>query len=187
MADGKHLNLPTPSPEDGTQLLLYQSDDGQSRIEVRLVGETLWLTQNQMAELFQTSKQNVSQHLQAIYESGELQPGGTVKEFLTVRQEGIRQVSRELEYYNLDAIISVGYRVNSLRGTQFRIWATQRLREYLVKGFVLDDDRLKAAGGGNYFDELLERIRDIRASEKVFWRKVPVGLRVRWCRGSIRA
>lgn len=161
--------------DNGGEVLLYQSEDGQTRIEVRLVGETLWLTQNQMAELFQTSKQNISQHLKAIYDSGELRPVGTVKKFLTVRQEGSRQVSRELEHYNLDAIISVGYRVNSLRGTQFRIWATQRLREYLVKGFVLDDDRLKEAGGAfgnNYFEELLQRIRDIRASEKVFWRKV---------------
>jgi len=158
--------------DNGGEVLLYKSEDGQTRIEVRLVGETLWLTQNQMAELFQTTKQNISQHLKAIYESGELWPAGTVKRFLTVRQEGSRQVSRELEHYNLDAIISVGYRVNSLRGTQFRIWATQRLRDYLIKGFALDDDRLKQAGGGNYFDELLERIRDIRASEKVFWRKV---------------
>lgn len=174
MTDDKKTNLPVPSPADPAALLLYQSDDGQTRIEVRLVGETLWLTQNQMAELFQTTKQNISQHLQSIYSSGELQSGGTVKRFLTVQHEGIRQVSRELEHYNLDAIISVGYRVNSLRGTQFRIWATQRLREYLVKGFVLDDDRLKAAGGGNYFEELLQRIRDTLASEKVFWRKILV-------------
>ena len=157
---------------NGGDILLYQSEDGQSRIEVRLIGQTLWLTQNQMAELFQTSKQNVSQHLKAVYASGELQPEATVKKFLTVRQEATRQVSRELEHYNLDAIISVGYRVNSLRGTQFRIWATQRLREYLVKGFAMDDKRLKEAAGGSYFDELLERIRDIRSSEKVFWRKV---------------
>jgi hypothetical protein len=151
MTEDRKSNPPVPSPQDQTELLLYQSQDGQARIEVRLVGETLWLTQNQMAELFQTSKQNISQHIQAIYDSGELQPGATVKKYLTVRQEGGRQVSRELEHYNLDAIISVGYRVNSLRGTQFRIWATQRLREYLVKGFVLDDDRLKAAGGGKYW------------------------------------
>ncbi len=157
---------------DGGDFLLYTSEDGESRIEVRMVGETLWLTQNQMAELFQTSKQNVSQHLKAIYDSDELQQGATVKKFLTVRPEGNRQVQRALEHYNLDAIISVGYRVNSLRGTQFRIWATQRLREYLIKGFALDDMRLKQAGGGNYFDELLARIRDIRSSEKVFWRKV---------------
>jgi hypothetical protein len=163
-------------PNDkGGEILLYQGEDGESKIEVRLVNETLWLTQNQMAELFQTSKQNISQHLQAIFESGELQEAATVKKFLTVRPEGSRQVSRELEHYSLDAIISVGYRVNSLRGTQFRIWATQRLREYLVKGFTMDDERLKSGGGvlgRNYFDELLERIRDIRSSEKVFWRKV---------------
>ncbi len=175
MADDNTTKPSVPSPGAGTEMLLYQTEDGQTLIEVRLVGETLWLTQNQMADLFQTSKQNISQHLQAVYESEELQPAATVKKFLTVRQEGARQVSRDLEYYNLDAIISVGYRVNSLRGTQFRIWATQRLREYLVKGFVLDDDRLKAAGGAfgkDYFEELLQRIRDIRASEKVFWRKV---------------
>ncbi|MBW1796089.1 MAG: virulence RhuM family protein [Deltaproteobacteria bacterium] len=135
-------------------------------------GETVWLTQNQMAEMFQTSKQNISQHIATIYESGELQPEATVKKFLTVQQEGSREVSRQLDYYNLDMIISVGYRVNSLRGTQFRIWATQRLREYIVKGFTLDDERLKEVGGGLYFDELLARIRDIRSSEKVFWRKV---------------
>lgn len=161
--------------ENAGEILLYQREDGEAKIEVRLVGETIWLTQNQMAELFQTSKQNVSQHLQAIYDSGELQAEATVKKFLTVRSEGGRQVSRALEHYNLDAIISVGYRVNSLRGTQFRIWATQRLREYLVKGFTMDDERLKTGGGSlgkNYFDELLARIRDIRSSEKVFWRKV---------------
>ena len=172
MADDKKTNLPVPSPQSGTELLLYQSEDGQARIEVRLVGETLWLTQNQMAELFQVDKSGISRHLDNIYETSELAREATVAKFASVQQEGNRQVSRELEYYNLDAIISVGYRVNSLRGTQFRIWATQRLREYLVKGFVLDDDRLKAAAGGKYFEELLQRIRDIRASEKVFWRKV---------------
>ena len=125
-----------------------------------------------MAELFGVDKSGISRHLQSIYETGELSPGATVAEFATVRQEGSRQVSRQLEHYNLDAIISVGYRVNSLRGTQFRIWATQRLREYLVKGFAMDDKRLKDAGGGSYFDELLARIRNIRSSEKVFWRKV---------------
>ena len=172
MTDEKKDNLLATNPENGTQLLLYQSEDGQSHIEVRLVGETLWLTQSQMAELFQVDKSGISRHLAEIYESGELDQKATVAVFATVRKEGSRQVSRELEYYNLDAIISVGYRVNSLRGTQFRIWATQRLREFLVKGFVLDDARMKSAGGGNYFEELLQRIRDIRASEKVFWRKV---------------
>jgi len=161
--------------DDSGEMLLYQSEDGESRIEVRLIGETLWLTINQMAELFGVDKSGISRHLKNIYESGELQQEATVAEFATVQQEGSRQVSRDLEHHNLDAIISVGYRVNSLRGTQFRIWATQRLREYLVKGFAMDDRRLKEAGGAfgqNYFDELLARIRDIRSSEKVFWRKV---------------
>ncbi|MDI6451439.1 virulence RhuM family protein [Anaerobaca lacustris] len=156
----------------GGEFLLYQTQDGRTRIQCRFAGETIWLTQQQMAELFQVDKSRISRHLKNIYEEGELSAEATVAFYATVRQEGERQVTRELEHYNLDAIISVGYRVNSLRGTQFRIWATQRLREYLVKGFALDDERLKAAGGGNYFDELLARIRDIRSSEKVFWRKV---------------
>ncbi len=174
MDNDKMTDAPVPGPDGRTELLLYQSQDGKTRIDVRLTGETLWLTQNQMAELFQVDKSGISRHLDNIYETGELAHEATVAKFATVQHEGNRQVSRDLEYYNLDAIISVGYRVNSLRGTQFRIWATQRLREYLVKGFVLDDDRLKAASalGSSYFDELLERIRDIRASEKVFWRKV---------------
>ncbi len=153
-------------------LLLYQTEDGKTKIEVRLQDETVWLTLNQMAELFQVDKSGISRHLQNIYSTGELQFEATVANFATVQKEGFRSVQRVLEYYNLDAILSVGYRVNSLRGTQFRIWATQRLREYIIKGFTLDDDRLKQAGGGNYFDELLARIRDIRSSEKVFWRKV---------------
>jgi hypothetical protein len=139
---------------------------------VRLQDETVWLTQAQMAELFQTTKQNVSLHIKNIFEEGELELKATVKDSLTVQKEGGREVSRKVSCYNLDVIISVGYRVKSIRGTQFRIWATQRLKEYLVKGFALDDERLKQAGGGNYFDELLARIRDIRSSEKVFWRKV---------------
>jgi hypothetical protein len=154
------------------EILLYQTEDGLSRIEVRLEDETVWLTQSLMAELFQTTKQNISLHIQNVYEEGELLRAATVKESLTVQQEGSRTVQRSLEYYNLDVIISVGYRVKSQRGTQFRIWATQRLREYLIKGFTMDDERLKRAGGGNYFDELLARIRDIRSSEKVFWKKV---------------
>ena len=153
-------------------LILYQTEDGKTRIEVRLQGETVWLTLSQMAELFQVDKSGISRHLKNIYETGELRTEATVANFATVQHEGSRSVQRALEYYNLDAIISVGYRVNSIRGTQFRIWATQRLREYIIKGFTLDDDRLKQAGGGNYFDELLARIRDIRSSEKVFWRKV---------------
>lgn len=160
------------SDEPQSQFLLYQAEDGKTRLEVRLENETVWLTQNQMAELFQTSIPNVSMHIRNIFAEGELQEAATVKDFLTVRQEGSRQVSRSVEHYNLDVIISVGYRVKSHRGTQFRIWATQRLREYIVKGFTLDDERLKQVGGGNYFDELLARIRDIRSSEKVFWRKV---------------
>jgi len=156
----------------GGEFLLYQTQDGRTRIQCRFTGETIWLTQQQMAELFQVDKSGVSRHLKSIYETGELSPEATVASFATVQTEGNRRVERQIEHYNLDAIISVGYRVNSLRGTQFRIWATQRLREYLVKGFALDDERLKAAGGGNYFDELLARIRDIRSSEKVFWRKV---------------
>ena len=155
-----------------SELILYQTEDGKTRIEVRLQGETVWLTLSQMAELFQVDKSGISRHLKNIYETGELRPEATIANFATVQQEGSRSVQRALEYYSLDAIISVGYRVNSIRGTQFRIWATQRLREYIIKGFTLDDTRLKQAGGGNYFDELLARIRDIRSSEKVFWRKV---------------
>jgi hypothetical protein len=138
---------------------------------VRLVDETVWLTLNQMAELFVTTKQNISLHVKNILAEGELSEAATVKEYLTVQQEGKRMVNRNLQYYNLDMIISVGYRVNSHRGTQFRIWATQRLREYIIKGFTLDDERLKRGGAMNYFDELLARIRDIRSSEKVFYQK----------------
>jgi hypothetical protein len=159
-------------PSNSGEFLLYQTEDGQTRIQVRVEGETVWLSQKQMADLFQTTKQNVSLHIQNIYEEGELIPTATVKQYLTVQTEGTRQVQREVDHYNLDVIISVGYRVKSLRGTQFRIWATQRLRELIVKGFTMDDDRLKQAGGGNYFDELLDRIRDIRASERVFWRQL---------------
>ncbi len=165
----KKKNEPVPSKNE---LILYRTEDGKIRIEVRLQGETVWLTLGQMAELFQVDKSGISRHLANIYETGELRPEATIANFATVQQEGSRSVRRELEYYNLDAIISVGYRVNSIRGTQFRIWATQRLREYIVKGFAMDDERLKQAGGGNYFDELLARIRDIRSSEKVFWLKV---------------
>ena len=164
-------NLPTDSqPISG--ILLYQTEDGETRIEVKMVDETVWLTQVQMADLFQKDKRTVSEHIQNIYEEGELSKEATVRKFRTVQVEGDRSVSRDLDYYNLDTIISVGYRVKSHRGTQFRIWATKRLKEYLIKGFALDDERLKQAGGGNYFEELLSRIRDIRSSEKVFWRKV---------------
>jgi len=160
--------------ENPGNILIYQVEDGQTKISVRLQDETVWLTQAAMAELFQTTKQNISLHLQNIFREGELVRQATVKKYLTVRQEGEREVQRELEYYNLEAIIAVGYRVRSHRGTQFRRWATERLREYLVKGFVIDDERLKEGRGfaGDYFDELLERIRDIRASEKRFYKKI---------------
>ena len=153
-------------------LLLYQTEDGQTKIEVTLANDTVWLTADQMAELFQRNKSTISRHIKNVFESGELKPDSTVAFFATVQNEGTRKVERNIAYYNLDMIISVGYRVNSHRGVQFRIWATQVLREYLIKGFVMNDDLLKRAGGGNYFDELLSRIRDIRSSEKVFYRKV---------------
>ncbi|MCK4392610.1 virulence RhuM family protein [Candidatus Bipolaricaulota bacterium] len=162
-------NLPA---KPDSKILLYQTEDGQTRIQVRLENETVWLSLNQMAELFQRDKSVISRHISNIFKEGELARGATVAKYATVQQEGGREVSRDVEYFNLDVIISVGYRVKSHRGTQFRIWATQRLREYIIKGFTLDDERLKQAGGGNYFDELLARIRDIRSSEKVFWRKV---------------
>jgi hypothetical protein len=155
--------------EPQSQVLLYQASDGATRLEVRMEDETVWLSQNQMAELFQTSIPNVSMHIRNVFAEGELQPASVVKEFLIAAADG---KNYQTKFYNLDVIISVGYRVKSHRGTQFRIWATQRLREYIVKGFTMDDERLKRAGGGNYFEELLSRIRDIRSSEKVFWRKV---------------
>ena len=160
-----------PERRGDSQILLYQTEDGRTRIEVRLEAETVWLTQQLMADLFRITKQNVSLHIQSIFREGELSPEATVKKYLTVQREGNRDVRRYLEYYNLDVIISLGYRVKSHVATRFRIWATQRLREYIVKGFALDDERLKEAGGGAYFDELLARIRDIRSSEKVFWCK----------------
>ena len=159
-------------PPTSGSLLIYESEDGRIKLDVRLEDESLWLTQPLMAQLFQTTQQNISQHILNIYEEGELAQEATHKKFLSVRQEGSRLVRRELDYYNLDMIISVGYRVKSLIATRFRIWATQRLREYIVKGFTMDDERLKRAAGGGYFEELLARIRDIRSSEKVFWRKV---------------
>jgi hypothetical protein len=155
-----------------SELILYQTEDGITRIEVRLQDETVWLTQKLMAELFQTTPQNITIHLRNIFNEGELDEGATCKNFLQVQTEGNRHVERMQRFYNLDAIISVGYRIRSHVATRFRQWATQRLREYIVKGFTMDDDRLKQAGGGRYFDELLARIRDIRSSEKVFWRKV---------------
>ncbi|MBW7893731.1 MAG: virulence RhuM family protein [Opitutaceae bacterium] len=160
-----------PQPPGG-EILLYQTEDGQTRVDVRMENETVWLTQAQMAELFQTTPQNITLHIKAIYEEQELEESATCKDYLQVRREGDREVTRKLRHYNLDVIISTGYRVKSPRGTQFRIWATRRLREYLLKGFAMDDRRLKEEGGGRYFEELLARIRDIRSSEKVFWRKV---------------
>lgn len=158
------------------EFLVYE-EGGRIKINVRLEDETVWLTQQMMADLFQTTKQNISLHIQNIIEEGELNEAATVKEFLTVRQEGERQVQRSLTYYNLDMIISVGYRVKSQIATRFRIWATQRLKEYIVKGFTMDDERLKnppVAGSAvpDYFDEMLERIRDIRASERRMYLRV---------------
>jgi hypothetical protein len=156
-----------------SEILLYQTEDGQTKIEVRLEEETVWLSQAQMVELFQTTKQNISLHIKNIYEEGELEEISTVKDYLTVQTEGKREVQRILKFYNLDVIISVGYRVKSHRGTQFRIWATQLIKEYLVKGFTLNDEKLKETGHTNqYFDELLDRIRDIRSSEKIFYAKI---------------
>lgn len=161
-----------PAPKDA-KILIYQSDAGEVRLEVRLQDETVWLTQNLMAELYQTTKQNISLHVQNIYEEGELSPEATVKEYLTVRQEGSRSVQRRLDYYNLDMIIAVGYRVKSAVATRFRQWATARLREYIVKGFTLDDERLKGGSGlADYFDELLARIREIRASEARVYQRI---------------
>ena len=159
-------------PEKHSDILMYQSEDGQTRIDVRLEDETVWLSQRLMAELFQKDVRTVNEHIQNIYSEQELEPEATIRKFRIVQTEGNREVGRNVDFYNLDVIISVGYRVKSHRGTQFRIWATQRLREYIIKGFTLDDERLKQAGNRNYFDELLVRIRDIRSSEKVFWRKV---------------
>ena len=152
--------------------LLYQTPDGDSRIEVKLQNDTVWLSLDQMAELFQRNKSTISRHIKNVLEDGELQEEATIANFATVQNEGTRKVERVIAYYNLDMIISVGYRVHSYRGVQFRIWATKILKEYIVKGFAMNDDLLKRAGGGNYFDELLARIRDIRSSEKVFYRKV---------------
>ena len=154
------------------EIILYQREDGAVQIDVRVEDETVWLTQQQIAELFDTTKQNVNLHIQNIFNEEELLPEATVKKSLTVQNEGTREVRRQLTYYNLDVIISVGYRIKSIIATHFRQWATQRLREYIIKGFVLDDDRLKNLGGANYWKELLERIRDIRSSEKVMYRQV---------------
>ncbi len=166
-----------------SEIIFYQSEDGTIRLETRLENETLWLTQQQMAELFQTTQQNISLHIQNIYAEGELSDEATHKKSLWIRQEGKRQVQRELDSYNLDMVISVGYRVKSLIATRFRIWATQQLKEYIVKGFVMDDERLKnppVAGSAvpDHFADLLARIRDIRASERRMYLRVREILRM---------
>lgn len=153
-------------------IIIYTTEDGQVKIEVRLEDENVWLTQNAMAELFSTTKQNISLHLKNIFDENELEENSTVKESLTVQKEGSRTVKRITKFYNLELIIAVGYRVKSIRGTQFRMWANKLIKEYLIKGYNLNVDRFKNNGGGLYFEELLEKIRDIRSSEKVFWRKI---------------
>ena len=155
-----------------SDLVLYTSEDGETRLDLRVEGRTVWLSQLEIAELFQTTKQNVSLHARNIIQEGELAAQATVKESLTVRTEGQRKVRRGIILYNLDLILAIGYRVRSPRGVQFRQWATKHLKDYLTKGFVMDDQRLKTPGGWDYFDELLARIRDIRASEKRFYQKV---------------
>ena len=152
-----------------SELIIYQTEDGETKIQTRLENETVWLTQAQMAELFGKAKSTISEHIKNVFEERELVENAVVRNFRTTAADG---KNYNTNFYNLDVIISVGYRVKSHRGTQFRIWATQRLREYIVKGFTMNDDLLKEAGGGNYFEELLTRIRDIHSSEKVFWRKV---------------
>lgn len=161
-----------PKNEYNGEIVIYQSEDGKTKIDVRFENETVWLTQQQMAELFNTSRTNIVEHIQHIYEEQELDEISTCRKIRQVRQEGNRQVSREMVYYNLDMIISLGYRVKSLIATQFRRWATERLKEYMIKGFTMDDERLKNLGGGDYWKELLDRIRDIRSSEKVMYRQV---------------
>ena len=154
------------------EIVIYQAEDGLTKVECRFVDETVWLTQQQMAELFHTSRSNIVEHIGHIYEEGELDEVSTCRKFRQVRMEGNRQVTRELPFYNLDMIISLGYRVKSLIATQFRRWATERLKEYMIKGFAIDYERLKNLGGGHYWEELLDRIRDIRSSEKVMYRQV---------------
>ncbi len=155
--------------QSNSNILIYQSEDGQTKIQTRLEDETVWLTQAQLSELFQKSKSTISEHIKNIFLEGELVEDAVVRNFRTTAEDGKKY---NTNFYNLDVIISVGYRVKSLQGTKFRQWATQRLKEYIVKGFTMNDELLKEAGGGNYFEELLARIRDIRSSEKVFWRKV---------------
>ncbi|PIP64354.1 hydroxyacid dehydrogenase, partial [Candidatus Roizmanbacteria bacterium CG22_combo_CG10-13_8_21_14_all_33_16] len=162
------MKLPTNS-----QLIIYQTEDGQTKIDVRFDGDTVWLTQTALAELFQTTKNNISQHVKNVFEEGEVDQRATVKKFLTVQTEGQREVKRELEYYNLDLIISIGYRIKSRVASAFRIWATKHLHEFIVKGFVMDDERLKNPDlPFDYFEELTRRISEIRTSEKRFYRKI---------------
>ena len=168
MADEKNL---VPEEKQG-DIVIYQTEDGGTKIDVRFEGETVWLTQQQMAELFGSSRTNIVEHIRHIYEECELDEDSTCRKFRQVRDEGGRQVSREIPHYNLDMIISLGYRVKSRIATHFRRWATERLKEYMLKGFTIDDERLKELGGGNYWKELLARIRDIRSSEKVMYRQV---------------
>lgn len=158
--------------DDDNQVIIYQSDDGRTHIEVKFTGDTVWLSQQQMAELYHTTRPNIVQHIRNVYADGELDEPATCKNFLQVRQEGNRQVTREIPFYNLDMIISLGYRIRSVIATHFRRWATERLKEYIIKGFTMDDERLKGNGGGLYWRELLDRIRDIRSSEKVMYRQV---------------
>ena len=168
MADEKNL---VPEDDRG-DIVIYQTEDGGTKIDVRFEGETVWLTQQQMAELFGSSRTNIVEHIRHIYEEGELDEASTCRKFRQVRDEGGRQVTREIPHYDLDMIISLGYRVKSKIATHFRRWATARLKEYMLKGFTMDDERLKELGGGNYWKELLARIRDIRSSEKVVYRQV---------------
>jgi len=157
--------------EQKGEILIYRSKQGNTKIDARLVNESLWLTQKHLAELFQTTVPNINMHIKNIIEEGELEAFRTIQDFLIVQKEGKRNVKRNVEHYNLDLVISVGYRIKSSIATQFRIWATKQLKEFIIKGFVLDDERLKQARN-NYFDELLSQIRDIRSSEKVFYRKI---------------
>lgn len=157
---------------DLSEMIIYTTEDGLTKVNVNFDGDTVWLTMNQMAELFQRDKSTISRHIKNVFEEGELNREATVAFFATVQTEGERTVERMLDYYNLDVIISVGYRVKSQRGVQFRIWATNILKEYMRKGFALDDERLKGNAGGSYWKELLDRIRDIRSSEKMLYRQV---------------
>ncbi len=154
------------------EIIIYNIDEGLGKIDVKMVDETVWLSLDQMAELFQKNKSTISRHIKNIYEDEELERNSTVAKYATVQIEGNREIERQIEYYNLDVIISVGYRVRSKIATKFRMWATERLKEYIIKGFTIDDERLKNLGGGNYFKELLDRIRDIRSSEKAMYRQV---------------